>query len=129
MLKKQISAYVVNEPAQGARVCSLLRREGIELAAISAWGEGEGAVMRMVVSKPARAAALLRKRGYGVFLRVVVAVPVSGGSREIAEIFEKLGKKGVNVEYAYGSMADAEGCGLLVLGVENAPEVDLLFSE
>ncbi|MCX6357376.1 MAG: hypothetical protein NT045_05810 [Candidatus Aureabacteria bacterium] len=128
-LKKQLSVTVVNQAGEGAKLCSMLTEAGINIEAISVCEFTEGGVVRIVVSDDRAAVSLLRKSGYGVLVRVVLALMLDNRPGVLGETLAKLAKHRFNVNYCYGSVAPTAGKAMVVFAVDDAIRADLLFAD
>jgi hypothetical protein len=77
------------------------------LAFIGAVIEGRGAV-RMIVDKPAAARKVFTDLGWETTEEDVVKVTLADRPGSLGTVAKKLGKAGVNVQYAYTGSAGAE---------------------
>ena len=127
-LKKQLSITVVNQIGEGAKLCGILREAGINLEAISVWEYTEGSVVRMVVSDDKKAARVLREKGYGVLVRVVVALTLDDKPGALGEVMEHLAENDRNVNYCYGGAVQGCGKAMVIFAVDDPVNADLLFT-
>jgi len=128
-LKKQLSITVVNQAGEGARLCAMLTEAGINIEALSVCEFTEGGVVRMVVSDDKEAAKLLRGKGYGVLVRVVMALTLENRPGALGEVMATLAKNRHNVNYCYGSVASGSARAMIVFAVDDPIKADLLFAE
>ncbi|MBI2192469.1 MAG: ACT domain-containing protein [Planctomycetes bacterium] len=117
MVERQLSIFLQNKPGVLAEVCRVLSGTNINLRAISVSDTVDHAVVRLVVDNPQKAVHLLGERGTLVVETDVLAVRLTNKPGALGEVARKLGRAGVNIEYAYGSADAAEG--VLFLRVSN----------
>ncbi len=105
---KQISAWVEDRPGMLARVATALGEKGVSIRAfMAAVMDGRGFV-RVVVDKPAAARRIFAAHGWRTTEDEVVEVTVQDRPGALAEVADRLGEVGINVEYAYlGTAAGA----------------------
>ncbi|TMA56780.1 MAG: ACT domain-containing protein [Deltaproteobacteria bacterium] len=103
----QLSVFLENRAGVLAKVAQDLARHRVSIRALTVANLADHAVVRLVVSDTRRALHLLGERGVLAFTSDVLAVEVDA-SGTLAEIARRLGRAGVNIEYAYGS-GPAEG--------------------
>jgi len=104
---KQLSAWGEDRPGMLAQVARALGEQGVSIRAfMSSAMDGRGFV-RLVVDKPALAARVLRKHGWDLTVDEVVEVTTSDRPGALGLVAEKLGGKGVNIQYAYVGLAGA----------------------
>jgi hypothetical protein len=127
-LKKQLSVTVVNQAGEGAKLCALLKDAGINIEAISVCEFTEGGVVRVVPDDDREAARLLREKGYGVLVRVVLALTLDDRPGALGEVLARLAKARVNVNYCYGSHPPGGGRAVIVFAVDDAVRADMLFA-
>jgi hypothetical protein len=98
---QQLSLFVENKPGHLAAPCRLLAANGINLSALSLADTQRYGILRMIVSDPTRAKALLEAEGFVVKVTEVLAVEVPdkpGGLAAVLGLFEGTA---VNIEYMY----------------------------
>lgn len=127
-LKKQLSITVVNQAGEGAKLCALLKEAGINIEAISVCEFTEGGVVRMVPDDDREAARLLREKGYGVLVRVVLALALDDRPGALGDVMARLAKARVNVNYCYGSHPPEGGKAVIIFAVDDAVRADMLFT-
>lgn len=101
MLLKQISVFVENRRGKITEITETLAAGGIDLRAVSLIDTSEFGLLRLIVSKPDEACALLRKAGMMVRVSEVVAVGVSDKPGEFSKVTKLVADAGVDLEYLY----------------------------
>jgi hypothetical protein len=99
----QLSVFLENRAGVLARLADDLARHQVSIRALTVANLVDHSVVRLVVSDPQRALHLLGERGVLAFTSDVLAVEVPDGSRTIADLARRLGRAGINIDYAYGS--------------------------
>ncbi len=127
-LKKQLSVTLVNQAGEGAKLCGILKEAGVNIEAISVCEYTEGGLVRLIVSDDRKATNLLREKGYGVLVRVVVALELENRPGALGEVMTKLAENGYNINYCYGSAKPGENKAPIFLAVSDAVKADMLFS-
>lgn len=98
---KQISAWVDDRPGMLGRVADSLGRRGIGIRAfMAAVMDGRGFV-RVVVDRPAAAKRVFAAQGWETTEDDVVEVTVPDRPGALGAVADRLGKAGVNIQYAY----------------------------
>ena len=128
-LKKQLSITVVNQAGEGAKLCGYLRDAGINIQAISVCEFTEGGVVRIVVDDDRAAVNLLRGKGYGVLVRVVLSLVLDDKPGALGEVLSRLAKACLNVNYCYGSHPPGGGRAAIIFAVDDALKADMLFAD
>jgi hypothetical protein len=102
-LETQLSVFLENKAGVLAEVLADLARHGIAIRALTIANLVDHAVVHLVVSEPQKALHLLGDRGVLVVTASVLAVDVPDDTGALAAVSRRLGRAGVNIEYAYGS--------------------------
>jgi len=110
----QLSIFVANKPGVLGKVCDLLKKEKINIFAITTSDNRDHSVIRLVVDEPHRALGLLED--YGTLVQQTDVIMMDGLNRSgtIGEIARKLGEAHINIEYLYSATAPTAKMGLLV---------------
>lgn len=101
MKVEQISIFLENKSGRLAEVTRLLGEGGINIRALTLADTSDFGILRLIVSDNARALKILKEAGFTVGKTEVVAVEVPDRPGGLAEILDRLGKAGTNVEYMY----------------------------
>ena len=101
MKVEQISIFLENKSGRLAEVTRLLGEGGINIRALTLADTTDFGILRLIVNDNAKALKLLKKEGFTVGKTEVVAIEVPDRPGGLAEILERLGEAGVNVEYMY----------------------------
>jgi len=116
---KQLSVFLANKPGTLADVCNELAKAGINIFALTISDTADHSVVRMVVSKPAKALAIFEERGVLTVESKVLAIENSNKPGALAKIAARLAKAKINIEYAYLATSPGAKRGLLVLRVDD----------
>jgi hypothetical protein len=116
---KQISAWVADRPGMLAKVAESLGAKGIAIRAFMASViDGRGFV-RVVVDRPAAAKRIFLAHGWKTTEDDVVEVTIPDRPGAVAEVADRLGRAGVNIEYAYLGKAKSARKANLYLAVSD----------
>jgi hypothetical protein len=102
-VETQLSVFLENRVGVLADVAADLARHGISIRALTVANLVDHAIVRLVVSEPQKALHLLGDRGVLVVSSPVLAVDMPDEAGALAGMARRLGRAGVNIEYAYGS--------------------------
>lgn len=116
-IRKQISTLLVNKPGTLARVCSALKRNKVNILAISIENMVDSCVLHTVVDNTDAGIEAIKKIGLPVVLTPVLVLTLTDRPGALGEVAGKLTKAGVNIEYVYGS--GVSGKGLVVFRVSD----------
>lgn len=114
MYIRQLSIFLENVPGSLIRPTQLLADAGIDLIAMSIADAAEYGILRCIVAKPDKAAAILREAGYIVRQTNVLGVCVPDCPGGLCEILKVLAAAGISVEYLYSFVRRREGVALLI---------------
>lgn len=98
---KQISAWVADRPGVMGEVADALGQKGVSIRAFMASVLDGRGFLRMVVDKPAAARRTLTAHGWEITEDEVVEVTLPDRPGALGEVADRLGAKGINVQYAY----------------------------
>lgn len=114
---KQITVWVESAPGQMGRVAKALGEAGVNITAFTAYSMGGESPIRLLVSSTAKAKKVLAGLGLRVSEEEVLRVTVADKPGMLGEIGSRLGEAGVQVDYAYASLAAGSRKADVVLGV------------
>ena len=98
MALQEILLTLTNRPGTLAKVARILAQERINVAAISADSTAGKGRVRLVVSDPTRASALLTGAGYDVELREMLAVRLEDRAGSFLRILDALDRARINIQ-------------------------------
>ena len=102
-METQLSVFLENRAGVLAALTADLAAHGIGIRALTVANLADHAVIRLVVSEPQKALHLLGDRGVLAVTSPVLALDMPDEAGALAGIAKRLGRAGVNIEYAYGS--------------------------
>jgi hypothetical protein len=114
---KQITVWVESTPGQIGRIARALAGAGVNITAFSATSVAGESPLRLQVSSPAKARKALQNLGVRISEEEVLRLTLPDKPGVLAEVGERLGNAGINVEYAFGTVAASEKKADVVLGV------------
>lgn len=112
----QLAIFMADRPGTLAAACDALARAGIDIEALATEGGSFGSrggevLVRMVVSDPAKAAAVLAEVGAVAVTTDVLLIEGGNQRGMLARIADRLAKADINIESAYVSASsDASKC-------------------
>ncbi|MGW8323806.1 MAG: ACT domain-containing protein [Thermodesulfobacteriota bacterium] len=101
MKVEQLSIFLENKSGRLAEVTRLLGASGINTRALTLADTTDFGILRLIVNDNAEALRVLKKAGFTVGKTEVVAIEVPDRPGGLAEILDRLGSAGINVEYMY----------------------------
>jgi len=118
-IQKQLTVMMENQPGSLATLCSEMARLAVNISAIHASDARPLGPVRMIVSQLEVAKRVCDTLGLRYLEEEVLAVKVTDRPGALGRITRKLAEKGINIEYAYGSIAKGATQALVVLGVSD----------
>jgi len=111
----EIFVVLENKPSTLGELCSHLAENGINIEAIGVFQD----TAKLYVKNVNKAMKLLSKLNYVTELRDVLKVDLENRPGALAEIVSKLGNKGVNIEYCYGTLSKKGDVASVILDVSD----------
>ncbi len=128
-VKTQLSVVIENRPGILTRICDALSSHNINIEGFSAYGEIEHGIIRLVTDDPERAVDLLADRGFLVTRTDVVAVKLANRPSGLLRLARQLADQDINIDYAYGSAAQAGRMATLYMRVTDPQHASQLLAE
>ncbi len=109
--------YVVleNRPSTLGELCSHLAENDINIEAIGVFHD----TAKLYVKNVTKAVKILNKLNYATDPRDVLKVDLENRPGALAEITTKLGNKGINIEYCYGTLSRKGATTSVILDVSD----------
>jgi hypothetical protein len=116
---QQLSIFVANKPGVLGNVCDLMKKEKINIFAVTTSDNRDYSLIRLVVDRPSRAVDLFED--YGTLVQQTDVIMIDGPNKPgtIAEMSHKLGLAKVNIEYLYCATPPSAKTGLLIFKPSN----------
>ena len=111
----EIFVVLENRPATLGELCSHLAENNINIDAIGVFQD----TAKILVKNVNKAMKLLSKLNYVTELRDVLRVELENRPGALADVATKLGNKGVNIEYCYGTLSKKGKMASVILDVSN----------
>ncbi len=118
-VKIQLSVVIENRPGALTRICDAVASSNINIEGFSAYGESEHGIVRLITSDPDHAADVLADRGFLVTRGEVISVKLANRPAGLLRLARQLADHEINIDYAYGSAAQAGRMATLYLRVDN----------
>lgn len=127
MVIKQLSVFLENRSGKLAEVTEALSKEYINITALSVAETSEYGILRLIVSDPDTAAALLKRDGFSVGLTNVICIMMPDKPGSLARALRLLADNDLCIEYMYAfSMNDKASA---IMRIENLDEAIRIFCE
>jgi hypothetical protein len=127
MKVQQISIFLENKSGRLASVAATLKKNAVNIRALTIAESENYGVLRMIVNKPEDAAAVLKEAGFMVKLNPVLAAEIDDREGVFYDIMELCDREGMSVEYMYSFVEQASKRAILFLRFEDADAAERLF--
>jgi hypothetical protein len=111
----EIFVVLENRPSTLGELCSYLAENKVNIEAIGVFQDAA----KIYVKNTNKAVKVLSKADYTTDLRDVLKVELENRPGALAEVASKLGNKGINIEYCYGTIAKKAGSTAVILDVSD----------
>jgi hypothetical protein len=111
----EIFVVLENKPSTLGDLCSHLAENGINIDAIGVFQDAA----KLLVKNVNKAMKILSKLDYTTELRDVLLVQLENRPGALAEMATKLGNKGVNIEYCYGTLSKKKNSTAVIIDVSD----------
>ncbi len=106
---KEIVVKAKNKVGIMADIAKLLADHGINVEGVAGYVQGDEASLMMVTSDNLRASDAIKKKGYNVSEKEIIAVDLENKPGALKVLTAKLASVGIDMKYVYGTTC-SEGC-------------------
>lgn len=130
-----IDALTIQDASQYVQALFTARGKSLKrIASAASYGSmkkdsAEFALIRLLVDQTDRTVDLLAKNDYIFDVMPVIAIAIENKPGVLAEMAEKFGKEGININYVYGSAVSGENKSLFIFSPENIEKAAKLFPD
>lgn len=118
-IARQLTVMMENRPGALAALCSELAARAVNIHAINASPARPLGAVQLLLSPLETGKQICDRLGHKYVEEDVIAVKVGDRPGALGKVTRKLAEKGINIEYAYGSIARGATQALIVLGVSD----------
>lgn len=111
----EIFVVLENRPSTLGELCSHLAENKINIDAIGVFQD----TAKLYVKNVNKAMKILAKLNYVADLRDVLKVDLENRPGALAEVASKIGNKGINIEYCYGTLSKKGDAASVILDVSD----------
>lgn len=129
MFVKQLTIFVENKFGRVADILDILGKNHIDIRALSIADTSEYGLMRMIVSDPSAAKAILREAGVIVKITEAIAVPLDHTPGGLSSVMQILKSGGISVNYLYAFTGHDEAGAVVVMKTDKPEETIMLLSQ
>ncbi|NLY71961.1 MAG: ACT domain-containing protein [Clostridiales bacterium] len=108
MVIKQLSVFLQNETGRLLKITDILKKENINISALSIAETEEYGIIRMIVSDIDKAEKVLRENDYKVKVSDVICLITPDIPGALNEKLELLAAENINVSYMYGYSSEGK---------------------
>ena len=119
MTVKQISVFVENKPGRLAEFADLLRKNQIDMRALSIAEAKDFGILRVIVDNSYETACLLKESGYVFSITSVLAVAIPDEAGGLCDILHILQENEINLEYTYAFISRKKDLAYMILRVQD----------
>jgi len=124
MLIKQLSIFLENRQGRFCDVATLLGEADVNMTAFTVSENSDFGIVRLIVSNPEEAYALLKEKRYAVSVTDVICIQMPNKAGALAKVMNIISAAGVFVEYMYAfSSGDAALCIIRPDNIDKTVEV------
>ena len=111
----EIFVVLENKPGTLGELCSHLAENGLNIEAIGVFQDSA----KLLVKNINKAMKLLSRLNYETEVRDVLLAELENRPGALAEVITKLGNKGINIEYCYGTITKKGKTTAVILDVSD----------
>lgn len=127
MILKQLSVFVENREGRMLSITRTLKNNDIDIKTLSLADTSEYGMLRLIVSDPDKAKAVLREEGFPVNITEVLAVQSQNRIGYLHDLLKALSDAITSIEYMYTLPTDKDP--IIILKVANPLEVEKVLEE
>jgi len=121
----EIFVVLENRPSRLGELCSHLAENDINIEAIGVFQD----TAKLYVKNVSKAMKVLNRLNYTTELREVLKVDLEDRPGALAEVTSKLGNKGINIEYCYGTLSRKGDTTSIILDVSDINKALAILGE
>ena len=126
---KQITVFLENVPGRLATLCNTLEERGVNLQAMTTSEASEYGVVRMIVDDVDGATEALRLVDLPFSTVDVLGIEVTDEPGALGKVAVRLAEAGLNVDYAYVTVASESGNALCVFKVPDPQKAEAMLTD
>jgi len=120
----EIFVILENRPSTLGELCSHLAENEINVEAIGVFHD----TAKLYVKNVSKAVKLLNKLNYTTELRDVLKIDLENRPGSLAELTTRLGNRGINIEYCYGTLSRKGSITSVILDVSDIEKAIAILS-
>ena len=120
----EIFVVLENRPSTLGELCSHLAENEINIEAIGAFQD----TAKLYVKNVSKAMKVLNKLNYTTELRDVLKIDLENRPGALAEVTTMIGNRGINIDYAYGTLSRKGNTISIILDVSDIEKASTILS-
>ena len=129
MILQQVSIFLENRSGQLAKLTGLLAENGMNLRAINLAETSDYGIVRLIVSEPEAAAALLLENDIPATLTPIIVSSVPDRPGGLHTLLRLLEEKGINVSYMYSVFGYEQGKAKMAFRVDDPQMLETVLKQ
>ncbi len=121
----EIFVILENKPSTLGEMCSHLAENDINIEAIGVFQD----TAKLLVKNVNKAVKILSGLDYTIELRDVLLIQLENRPGAISDMATKLGNKGVNIEYCYGTLSKKKNSTAVIIDVSDIDKAEKLLKD
>ena len=117
---RQVSAFLHNQVGALLGLVKAMNEHSIEVLGMSLQDSADLTLVRMIVTDPDRAHALLTQQGISCAIKAVIVVELQQASHDLARALNALLAAEINIHHSYPLLVRADGNSLLALYLDDS---------
>ena len=117
---RQITALLKNSPGELAKLCEAFHKVDVNITALMVV-EGRA---RIMVDDSRRAGEVLENMGISYSSAEVIVLEIPDKPGAVADVANKMGKAGINIDYAFASTVPGRGTATVVFAVSDVQKAE-----
>lgn len=119
MKLKQISIFLENKPGKLAELVELLRKNEINMRALSLAETTDYGIARIIADNPEKTAEVLKEANYVYSVTPVIATAIPDEPGSLYKVLGVFKEGGVNIEYTYAFITRKPGYAYIVFRIND----------
>ncbi|MCR4923280.1 MAG: ACT domain-containing protein [Lachnospiraceae bacterium] len=103
MIIKQLSVFLENRSGTLQEVLKILKKENINILALSLADTSEFGLLRLIVEDPLPAKEAIKAAGYTSSVNEVISIELKNEAGYLSSLIGKISESGDNIEYMYAA--------------------------
>lgn len=126
---RQISIFVENKPGRLREMADILRKNDLDIRAVSISDTKDFGILRIIVNDPDKACEALKKAECTVTITDVLAVGVKDKPGGLYSVMDVMYNNGISVEYMYAFVSKSDDDAYVILRVADIEQTSKILTD